>query len=206
MTRVLLVGVPLVLLTLRIGEARVREVSMDERSMGSIFMRMGQATILRFKEKPKKVVIGNKNYFNIEFVDNDITLQPLGIIATNLFVYGDHRIYGMKVQVTSTGEYDDLLTFAPKPLEHLGPELHQDFILEKTFYCARFRVYVLELQSTKKKSDFKIYQGPYPIAQQFIVWSPERKRARIFFKREKTEKAELYLKVTNEGRVQLVKL
>ena len=127
------------------GEARVRELIMDEKSMVSITLKMGQSTILRFKEKPKKVIIGNKNYFNIEFVDNDITLQPLGIIATNLFVYGENAIYGIKLNVVSGGDYDDLLIFVEKTLTTLEPKKYKEYSLENFFYLERFKVYVVDV-------------------------------------------------------------
>jgi hypothetical protein len=88
--------------------AKVRDVYIAPNEMGVINLRMGQSTVLRFQEKPKKVVIGNQNYFNVEFIDNDVTIQPLGVASTNLFVYGEYNTYGMLLKVNGGGDYDDL--------------------------------------------------------------------------------------------------
>ena len=91
-----------------ISHARVRDVYIAPNEMGVINLRMGQSTVLRFQEKPKKVVIGNQNYFNVEFIENDVTIQPLGVASTNLFVYGEYNTYGIILKVNGSGEYDDL--------------------------------------------------------------------------------------------------
>jgi len=66
-------------------------------------------TVLRFLEKPKKVVVGNQNYFNVEFIDKDITIQPQGKVTTNIFIYCDDRTYGLLLKVTNGSHYDDLV-------------------------------------------------------------------------------------------------
>ena len=48
--------------------AGVRVLPLDGPRMGAIFLKLGQSTVLRFPEKPKKVVVGNKNFFNVEFI------------------------------------------------------------------------------------------------------------------------------------------
>lgn len=70
---------------------------------------MGQSTVLRFRDKPKKVVIGNQNYHSVEFIDSDVTIQPLGNFNTNLFVYTPHKVYGFLLKVTGGTNYDDLV-------------------------------------------------------------------------------------------------
>jgi len=56
-----------------------------------------------------KVIVGNQNYFNIEFVDSDVTIQPLGHVSSNLFVYGDGFTYGFILKVNQSQDYDDLV-------------------------------------------------------------------------------------------------
>lgn len=108
------VGVKLVLAILSITAVppvwagTVRTVHTDERSMRPIYLKMGQSTVLRFDEKPKKVVVGNQNYFNVEFIENDITIQPQGQTKSNLFVYGEYETYGFILNVVN-GNYDDLV-------------------------------------------------------------------------------------------------
>lgn len=68
---------------------------------------MGKSTVLRFLEKPKKVVIGNQNYYGLEFIENDVAIQPLGSVSTNLFVYTENHTYGFLL--TPGERYNDLV-------------------------------------------------------------------------------------------------
>lgn len=62
---------------------------------------------MRFPDKPRKVVVGNQNYYSLEFIENDLAIQPLGAVSTNLFVYTERRTYGF---ILTPGErYDDLV-------------------------------------------------------------------------------------------------
>lgn len=63
--------------------------------------------MLRFTDKPRKVVVGNQNYYGLEFIENDLAIQPLGAVATNLFVYTESRTYGFLL--TPGDRYDDLV-------------------------------------------------------------------------------------------------
>ena len=90
--------------------------------MRQINLKMGQSTVLRFREKPKKVVVGNQNYFNIEFIDNDITVQPLGLVTSNLFVYGEFHTFGLILKVGNSSNYDDLVNVRWKSLEAPLPQ------------------------------------------------------------------------------------
>ncbi|MBX9765898.1 MAG: hypothetical protein K2X47_01385 [Bdellovibrionales bacterium] len=87
----------------------VRTVDTDSSYMAPVNLRMGQSTVLRFPEKPKKVILGNSNYYSIEFIDNDVAIQPLGTIPTNLFVYGPKNVYGFLLRTVVGGAYDDLI-------------------------------------------------------------------------------------------------
>ncbi len=75
--------------------------------MAPIYLRLGKSTVLRFPDKPRKVVVGNQNYYGLEFIENDLAIQPLGAVSTNLFVYTERRTYGF---ILTPGErYDDLV-------------------------------------------------------------------------------------------------
>lgn len=75
--------------------------------MATVFLKMGKSTVLRFAEKPTRVVIGNQNYYGLEFIENDVAIQPLGSVGTNLFVYTQHHTYGFLL--TPGDRYDDLV-------------------------------------------------------------------------------------------------
>lgn len=85
----------------------VRQVAVNNDSMTPIYLKMGKSTVLRFVEKPKKVVIGNQNYYGLEFIENDLAIQPFGAVGTNLFVYSEHHTYGFLL--TPGERYDDLV-------------------------------------------------------------------------------------------------
>ena len=87
----------------------IKEVGIDDNKMQPVTLKMGKSTVLRFEEKPHKIVVGNQNYLNIEYVANDVTIQPLGFVTTNIFIYTKTRTYGFIVTVTDTGDYNDLV-------------------------------------------------------------------------------------------------
>jgi hypothetical protein len=88
----------------------VREIFTNDREMKTIHLAMGRSTVLSFTEKPVKVVAGNSNYFNVEFVGNDLTLQPLANVETNLFVYLQSKSkFGFHLKVGSVSKCDDMV-------------------------------------------------------------------------------------------------
>ena len=89
---------------------QVRSIYTNDKNMQSIHLKMGQSTVLRFIDKPKKVVIGNQNYFNIEFIQNDVAIQPQGFVNTNLFIYTKYRTYGFQLKVSNRAKHDDLVS------------------------------------------------------------------------------------------------
>ena len=93
----------------------IRTVQVNDTKMQPINLKMGRASVLRFFDKPTKVVIGNQNYYSIEFVANDLTIQPLGDVETNLFVYTLYHTYGFILRVCHSCRYDDLLYVRWKP-------------------------------------------------------------------------------------------
>lgn len=87
----------------------VRSITLNTNKMETINLSLGHSTILHFADKPKKAILGNKNYFNIEFTGNDLTIQPLDIYSTNLFVYGEYHRYGLILNAHTGKDYDDLV-------------------------------------------------------------------------------------------------
>lgn len=88
----------------------IREVDTNDRLMKVVNLTMGRSTVLSFQEKPVKVVSGNSNYFNVEFVGNDLTLQPLAPVETNFFVYTEKGTkFGFLLKVGPSSIYDDIL-------------------------------------------------------------------------------------------------
>lgn len=95
------------LLPLGAQAGTVRTIGVSQDSMTPIYLKLGKSTVLRFTDKPRKVIVGNQNYYGLEFIENDLAIQPLGAVATNLFVYTESRTYGFLL--TPGERYDDLV-------------------------------------------------------------------------------------------------
>ena len=88
----------------------IREIFTNDKEMKTINLCLGRSTILSFTDKPVKVVAGNSNYINIEYVGTDLTLQPLAKVDTNLFVYTQNKSkYGFHLKVGGLDKYDDMV-------------------------------------------------------------------------------------------------
>ena len=92
-----------------IHAGKVRTVSMNDESMERVNLSLGKSTVLRFPDSPRKTILGNQNYYKIEFTDKDVTIQPRGKVPTNLFVYAGKRIYGFLLTAGESGDYDDFV-------------------------------------------------------------------------------------------------
>ncbi len=101
---------------------KIREVYTNDRTIEPVYLALGRSTVLKFREKPTNVVVGNKNYYNIEYINNDLTIQPLGAVDTNLFIYTESkRTYALMLKIVPPNRYDDIVHvrwkskfFAPK--------------------------------------------------------------------------------------------
>ena len=87
----------------------VRILPTGDDKMEPIRLKVGNTTILRFAGKPHKTVLGNTRFFKVGYVENDVTIQPLGEASTNLFVYTKSGSYGFILTANTFGEYDDLV-------------------------------------------------------------------------------------------------
>jgi len=88
----------------------IREVYTNDRTIKPIYLALGRSTVLKFREKPTNVVVGNKNYYNIEYINNDLTVQPLGAVDTNLFIYTESkRTYALILKIVPATGYDDIV-------------------------------------------------------------------------------------------------
>ena len=103
---------------------KVRALRATDNEMIPIHLKVGRSTVIRFREKPQKVVVGNQNYFSIEFIGKDVSIQPQAMVTSNLFVYGKTRVYGFILQV-GRHRYDDLVKVSwkssPVPLGFKKP-------------------------------------------------------------------------------------
>lgn len=135
----------------------IREVDTNDHLMKVVNLTMGRSTVLSFQEKPVKVISGNSNYFNVEFVGNDLTLQPLAPVETNLFVYTEKGTkFGFLLKVGPVYLYDDILYIRWKTQSEI---LMKSMKPQKNLQSFKIRVKDLEV-SVKKFSrlgDMKTY-------------------------------------------------
>lgn len=110
-TKLTLIVLILVTSTVAIAQKKdVREIYTNDRMMKTVNLTLGRSTILSFTDKPVKVVTGNSNYFNVEYIGNDLTIQPLANVDTNLFVYTQNKMkYGFHLKVGTSSAYDDMV-------------------------------------------------------------------------------------------------
>ena len=100
----------------------VRVLVMDDTKAQAIYLCLGRSTVLRFPRKPQKIVAGNKNYFNFEFIARDIAIQPLREIPSNLFVYSKYQSYAFNLKFLNNRHCDDLVKIAqPKKSQRSLP-------------------------------------------------------------------------------------
>lgn len=141
---------------------RVRTLTVDDKKMYPVYLMMGRSTVLSFEEKPKKVVIGNKNYYELEFVEgkSHITLQPQGNVTTNMFVYGAKNVYGFILKTRSVGGYDDLIKVKwkdDKKFKRVKGKLlkvpfFKEKIINKSIYLGKLKIFVKRALKIKKDS------------------------------------------------------
>ena len=96
------------ILTISVQAGQIRTVCWNSKEMISVNLKMGKSTIIRFPEKPINIVIGNQNYYSIEFISHDISIQTLFEFSTNLFVYTTHNIYGFVLNPKKENQ-DDII-------------------------------------------------------------------------------------------------
>jgi hypothetical protein len=87
----------------------IKTVNLSENEIYPLKLVLGKTTLLRFSEKPQKIIFGNKNYFNIESSDKDVAIQPLSQVSTNMFVYTEKQTFGFDVTVCESCSGDDFI-------------------------------------------------------------------------------------------------
>ncbi|MCB9061491.1 MAG: hypothetical protein H6622_08220 [Halobacteriovoraceae bacterium] len=207
---------------------KIRMIEVSSKRMEPIYLKLGQSTVLRFRETPKKVVVGNQNYFNVEFIGNDITIQPQGAVKTNLFVYGEYHTFGFILNAGNYSQYDDLVNVrwkSPRLQLKKKRKLSQKNVrkkisLKSKIICEtksiteiRPSVYVLDFKIINKgKKEVKINdidlfltRSKVKLPNQRLIFSSDKVEkglgieGRIFFKLVKKEGFTLHLLNSSES-------
>ncbi len=87
---------------------QVRRMRLNSEAIAEIKIST-KGTVLSFPTKPQKVILGRKNSFGLEYVENDIAISPLSSAASsNLTVYLEGRRYSFKLS-TSESRGDEIV-------------------------------------------------------------------------------------------------
>ena len=149
-------GVLCLLQSLYVYGRDIKTVSLSENEIYPLKLVLGKTTLLRFSEKPLKIIFGNKNYFNIENADRDVALQPLSRVSTNMFVYTEKQTFGFDVSVCDSCRGDDFIKVFSKTekQQEVYQKIEVDDFKEKSFKKEiLIKDLKLTFQKVKSKSD-----------------------------------------------------
>lgn len=90
------------------GTIRRIEITPDR----PVIIRLAQSrtTAVSFSVRPEKVVPGNPDALELNFLGRDLTIRPLGPRPGNLIVYTKSSRYVILLQLSSEAGYDDAVT------------------------------------------------------------------------------------------------
>ncbi len=122
------------------GQIRRAELSQDRPLI--VRVAPGRTTVLSFSVRPEKVVPGNPQALEINFLSRDLTIRPLGAHPGNIIIYTKSARYVVLLQLTSESQYDDVVNISSantrsKPLRlsedtYRIEDWHLNYPLEKT--------------------------------------------------------------------------
>lgn len=82
---------------------------MKDTDVAQVKIHLGKSTVLSFPTRPSKLVVGNKNQFAVEYIENDVAITALHSSArSNLIVYLQARRFCFDLS-TSQKEGDEIL-------------------------------------------------------------------------------------------------
>jgi hypothetical protein len=81
----------------------VKTIHLDDKTVATITINKN-GTVINFPTKPTKVILGRKQAFDIEYIENDVAIAALSAgAASNLFVYLHGRRYAFRLYVVAQG-------------------------------------------------------------------------------------------------------
>ncbi|MBS1963079.1 MAG: TrbG/VirB9 family P-type conjugative transfer protein [Bdellovibrionales bacterium] len=76
----------------------MRKVVVERDQIVTVRTALGVATIIQVPDKPNSVVVGDMNAFKVEYLDEAITIKPLGPRSrSNLYIYTDYRRFNVQL-------------------------------------------------------------------------------------------------------------
>lgn len=88
-----------------LGEAKfARMIRLNDKRTETVYVTPGISTLLSFPSRATKVVLGNKNAFSIQYIENDLAISALTYGGrSNLFIYLDGRRFGFNLHTVNEG-------------------------------------------------------------------------------------------------------
>ena len=90
------------------GVIRKADLSFDKPLV--VRLAQGRTTVVSFFERPEKVVPGNPQALEINFIGRDLTVRPLNASPGNLIVYTKNTRYVILLQIATEYSYDDAVS------------------------------------------------------------------------------------------------
>ena len=87
------------------AEKNVKNIKLDNETVATVYI-SPRGTVLSFPTKPEKVILGEKNSFGIEYVENDLAISPYRSNSrSNLFVYMQKRRFVFDLVTSLNNSY-----------------------------------------------------------------------------------------------------
>ena len=121
--------------SLMAGTIRRATITMDKPLV--VRLAQGRTTAISFAVRPEKVVPGNPQALEINFLAHDLALRPLGPNPGNLIVYTKSSRYVILLTLGSESSYDDIVNVQSGFSGNRVVRLAEDSILIQQFKLKR---------------------------------------------------------------------
>jgi hypothetical protein len=112
---------------------RVRKLCLKRDEIALVRTSIGIATLIQVPDRPTSVVLGDTNAFKVEYLENAITIKPLGHSSkSNLYIYTEGRRFNVSL-VTAPLASADYVVYLEPELTGIDPtrERWRDYTAEK---------------------------------------------------------------------------
>lgn len=101
------------------GDHRVRRLTLKRDDIATVHTALGIATLIQVPDRPTSVVLGDTNAFKVEYLENAITIKPLGRNSkSNLYIYTEARRFNVSLVTEAAPLADYVVYLAP----HVSPD------------------------------------------------------------------------------------
>ncbi len=165
----------------------IRHAELSSERPLKVNLAIGRTTVISFATHPEKVVPGNPQAIEINFLNHDLTIRPLASRPGNLIVYTKNNRYVILLQVVSETSYDDAVSVNTFSSNNRSLRLtHDTFVIEqvklhnlvrktKTSITAMISHQERYLQSDSLPPDLKCkgcFLRKHPIGSELVCSNP----------------------------------